>query len=311
MISFLYYFIGEYRLMLLFINCSLGAVSIVLIYLVSREIYNRKVALASTLLFAFWPSIFLWSTQNLKEPVTVFIILVVFWAIINLRKNINQFSYWIALLASFIFMFKIRSMFAVILFFVLAVALLPVLFSKKMRCNLFLVLAISVPLMIINWPAIDSFLHHHLRLPGETIFASLNYAHSVRTWAAETAFLVDVDISSPLKFMYHLPSFLAYVLFSPFPWAVSKVRHLFGTMEMSIWMVLVVFAGKGLFVTIRYKLKEALFMLVFLGIILLSFFGEGNVGTLFRHRALIWPCWHMLIAAGLFYHLKQEPESIS
>ena len=46
--------------------------------------------------------------------------------------------------------------------------------------------------------------------------------------------------------------------------------------------------------------------LFFLGLMTLIFFGEGNVGSLFRHRAFIWPCLHLFISAGLLYHFQEQ-----
>jgi len=108
------------------------------------------------------------------------------------------------------------------------------------------------------------------------------------------------------SFILNSPIVLMYIFFAPFPWQVFKASQLFAAMEMLIWYVLVIFAIRGFFISMRYKLKESSPILVFLVIMIFVLFVEGNVGALFRHRYVIWPVLHIMISVGLFYRSEKH-----
>lgn len=305
LLSYLYYFIGEYHFMPLFINCSLGALSIILIYLLAKKIYSYKVAIGTALFFAFWPSLVLWSTQNLKESITIFIILLVFWCVRELRQSYSRITYWVLLLSSLALIFKIR--FSLFVFLSLSAYVSLFLFSGRKQLLLGLFGFFIVYLFFINnWFDIQTTLIRRFSLDISSILKTFQHHHQAKTVSAESAFLTDIDISKPLNFISYLPLFLLYIFFSPFPWSIYKLNQLFAGLEMLVWYFLIIFALKGLFLTLRYKLRESLMLLFFSLMVLSASFGEGNIGTLFRHRALIWPCLFIFISVGLFYHPQKD-----
>ncbi len=305
LLSYLYYFIGEYHFMPLFINCSLGALAIILIYLLAKKIYGYKVAIGSALFFAFWPSLVLWSTQNLKESITIFIILLVFWCTIGLRQNYSRITYWVLLLGSLALIFKIR--FSLFIFLFLSTYVSLFLFSGRKRFLLGLSGFFVIYLFFVNnWFNMQTTLATRFSLDIFSILKTLQRHHQVKAVSADSAFLTDIDISKPLNFISYLPLFLLYIFFSPFPWSISNLSQFFAGLEMLLWYLLIIFALKGLLLTLRYKLKESLGLLSFFLIVSFVSFGEGNIGTLFRHRALIWPCLFIFILAGLFYYPQKD-----
>lgn len=308
-IAYLYYFFGENPFLLLFTNCSVGALTIIIIYFLAREIFNNKVAIFSALFYCFWPSTFLWSTQNLKEAFTVFLITLILLNIIRLSKRITSIASWIAILVSFFILFKIRSTIAVLLSIATFFSLF-FLTKIKFRYAL-LVFLISIILFTQNIFGVNLFFSKFVGLNSiSSIFQAMSHAHHVRTVNAESAFLVNTDISTPFKFFFYLPSFIFYIFFAPFPWEAPKLSQLFSVFEMFIWLILIIFAGKGIILSLRYRISRAylLVLFLFLGTILLFF--EGNVGTLFRHRAITWPFWHIFISAGLFYEIEEKKSGL-
>lgn len=305
-IAYLYYFFGQHYFIPLFINCSLGAFSIILIYLVVKQICDYKVAISSTLLFTFWPSLVLWSTQNLKESIVIFLILMIFLCITKLNQKVLNFGSLLSLLISFFLIYNIQSLIGVILILSSVISFIVILGRKKKFIYL-LFLAIIFFTVLNGLPNFNKFLSYRFGFSFETIdslFGILDKHHKAQIVYAETAYLPYIDIAKPLNFFVYSPSFLLYILFSPFPWQISKLSHLFSVGEMLIWYFLAFFAFKGLLLTLRYKFREAAIILIFMTIMLLLYFAEGNVGTLFRHRAFIWPCWHLMISIGLFYRIK-------
>jgi hypothetical protein len=98
----------------------------------------------------------------------------------------------------------------------------------------------------------------------------------------------------------YLPRGFAHVLFAPFPWAIRRLLDWPTVPAMLLWYVLVVAAlGTIAFAKGRrwQLLPPAAFVLIALGAFVLF---EGNVGTVFRHRAMtIGPVVAFLAAPSL------------
>lgn len=305
-LSYLYYFIGIHTLAPSFINCSLGALSIIFVYLISKQIYNHKVAVWASLLFTFWPSVFLWSTQNLKETLTTFIILYVFWFVLKLKRNAKSIIPWVFLLISLYVIYNINIYIYIILLFSMVFSVIPALFGKTIKYFIILAIVMFLFFAYERFGAYD-FIRKYIGvgLPEKfSILDKLNQVHNLRAYSAESAFLVGLDFSKPLNFIIYLPALVSYILFAPFPWNVFKPAQLLAALEMSIWLILFLPALRGILATIK-GVRKGNITLIFLMLMLIVSLAEGNIGTLFRHRSFIWPCWHIFIAAGLFYRIQK------
>ena len=101
-----------------------------------------------------------------------------------------------------------------------------------------------------------------------------------------------------LRTLHHLPRGLIYMLAAPFPWDTPKLAEKLTIPDMLLWYACVPLAVVGVVVgRRRWRL-----MLVPVGYILATAaaltLGEGNTGTLFRHRAMLIPWTVMFSAAG-------------
>jgi hypothetical protein len=115
-----------------------------------------------------------------------------------------------------------------------------------------------------------------------------------------SAFAQDADISTPLGAAVFLPLGLAYFFFSPFPWQITSFLKLISVPEMLFVYYLVVPTVRGLRYVISHRLREALQILMVTGLLTLTYaLGEGNVGTLYRHRAQAIPFYLIFASAGL------------
>jgi hypothetical protein len=95
---------------------------------------------------------------------------------------------------------------------------------------------------------------------------------------------------------------LPYVLFAPFPWAARRPRELALIPEMLAWYAVLTLAVLGLVACRRERWRE-MFMLVSYGggMVLIFSLIEGNVGTIFRHRAMLMPPTFALAGLGLVW----------
>lgn len=97
----------------------------------------------------------------------------------------------------------------------------------------------------------------------------------------------------------YLPKGMIYALAAPFPWTAQTITELLTIPEMLLWYVLVVLA-----ILVGWQARRrwrALASLVgyLVGTFLVLALVEGNVGTLFRHRAMLLPFVFMLAAPGV------------
>jgi hypothetical protein len=103
------------------------------------------------------------------------------------------------------------------------------------------------------------------------------------------------------RILAYLPTGVAYALFAPVPWSITRGHDLLTAPEMLIWYVLLATAVVTL---VRFRarwwlmLPLVLFVAAFTAAMALT---EGNVGTAYRHRAMIIPFVIVLAAPSLLW----------
>lgn len=317
--AFIYYFTGWNPLAMFFINCFVGALSVVLVYMIAKEIFNKKVGMVSSAIYLFWPSTFLWSTMNSKEPLTIFFVFLAMWFFINLKRKFSM-KYLISTTLSVLFLTKLRGVVSVSLFFAI---LLSFIFQrridkKNLNISIMRFIAIAIITIFVSVALIDFQLFvssgklFGLSLPGNNIFEVIDYAHNVRTLDASSAFFAGVDISTPLRTVVFLPFGLFFVFFAPFPSQITSRLQLIAAPEMAIWYMFLPFIFYGILLAAKYRWRDSSVMILFiLSMCLILALCEGNVGTMFRHRAFIIPFCLIFAIAGLVKFNKEiryQPE---
>ena len=102
-----------------------------------------------------------------------------------------------------------------------------------------------------------------------------------------------------LRTLRYLPVGLAYALFAPFVWEIGRRADVLTLPEMLVWYGLVV---GTLWTMWRHRARWRSLSPLFLyagGVILVLALVEGNVGTLFRHRAMAIPATIVLASPVL------------
>jgi hypothetical protein len=79
--GFLYVIFGYQPLLAIVVNCLLGSLTGVFVYLAARRVASVGVAACAGLLVSFVPSVFLWSLFNLREAAITCAVAVALWAI--------------------------------------------------------------------------------------------------------------------------------------------------------------------------------------------------------------------------------------
>jgi hypothetical protein len=97
----------------------------------------------------------------------------------------------------------------------------------------------------------------------------------------------------------YLPVGVSHALFAPFPWRADALSDRIASIEMPIWYVLLVAAVATTWRQ-RARLRGMILLVLYvLGVIAVLSLVEGNVGTLFRHRAMVIPTVIILAAPTL------------
>lgn len=298
----------------IFINTFAVSFTVVIVYFITHQLAGSKPAKISSFLVAFWPSLLFWSIQNLKEPITVFLLYLLIWSIVMLRRRFRFF-----LLGSFIlsaWALKEFRLIYFIMFFAGAIPFSIYLSLYKINKSLVLISTFSIAFIVlfsfdfIQQKIIElmKLLFPTVALEGrESLFAWLSKMRYYRTLDASSAFLSSWDYSNPARLLHIAPLAFLISVFAPFPWQVKSMFQIAAMPEMLIYYVLFPFSIAGMRYIYKVKIHEGgiLFALVAMAILLFILI-EGNVGTLFRHRCIILPGLFIFAGIGMQASLSKK-----
>jgi hypothetical protein len=131
---------------------------------------------------------------------------------------------------------------------------------------------------------------------------------------ANSSFGKDVDVSTSSGALSAIPIGMTYLLFAPFPWQLANLRQSLTLPEMLVWWVSVPFLVLGLWFTIKYRLRQALPILMFSLMLTISYsIFQGNVGTAYRQRSQLLVFYFIFAAVGfvLMQEIRDEKKRIA
>lgn len=105
--------------------------------------------------------------------------------------------------------------------------------------------------------------------------------------------------SSLVRTLAYLPVGYAHALFAPFPWTLTRPIDFLTLPEMLVWWFVLGCAAVTVWHGRRQWRMMAPLVLFVMGVVTLLALAEGNVGTLFRHRAMVIPATALLAAPTL------------
>ena len=261
------------------------------VYLLARALLGKAAALRATTLFLFFPSLVLWSSLNIRDAWVIFLILFISWKAWMLLDTYTL-SGLLQLVAGLFLLTQFRDH---LFYAVAAPPVIALLIGRRgsLARNLLLAFVVSAGvLMLLQQGVIEERTQSRM---------SLEAINEMRRQASgASAFAQDADISTPVGAVAFLPLGLAYFFFSPFPWQITSFLKVISVPEMLLVYYLVLPTVRGLRYIIAHRLREALQILMVTGLLTLTYaLGEGNVGTLYRHRAQAIPFYLIFAAAGL------------
>lgn len=286
-----YYLFGATQIPLKILNAFVGACSSLLLFRLARDLFGPAVARRATLLFAFFPSLVLWSALNIRDAWVVFFILFISRKSLQVTREYSHVALVQLLLAIYLI-----AQFRDYLFYV--VALPPVVaFLLAGRGHLVRNLLLS------SLAALVVLVGFQQGVVGRRTSArmSLEGLSQTRQELATggSAFHGQTDVSTPGRALLFLPIGIAYFFFSPFPWEITSLLKAFSLPEMILIYALTPAAVRGIAYAARERLRDCFQVLMLTGLLTVSYaLGEGNVGTLYRHRAQVLGFYLMFAALG-------------
>jgi len=283
--------VGPVPLATTLLNGALGAGCCVLAWSLARSIGGEIAARYAALLTAFFPSLVLWSSLNLKDALAVAAIL----GCVRATQRLNarfRFGPLAAIALGLAILGELRGYLALAVAAALAVGIVvPRLSGRRAPISIAATLALGCLVMVWVGP-IEG-------LGDEASLESLDHTRRELAFGA-SAYQGDADISTPGTALSFLPIGLGYFLLAPAPWQVWNTRQLLTLPEMLAWYALLPQVVAGFLAALRRRFGAALPLASFALFGTLSYaLVESNLGTAYRHRAQVLVLFLVFGAIGL------------
>ncbi len=260
------------------VNCAVGALACRPAYFLARSLSNEAAARRTALFVAFFPSLMLWASLNIRDVWVVLLVLYVGWKGYQLTAQPT-----LASAAQLIVALVLINNFRQYLYYVVAVPVVAAMIIGK-RGHLLR----NTGLALLAGLAVVLLAQHGLASRALDLMDLETIATKRRgmMYAADSSYGQDADISTPGKALAFLPIGLAYFWLSPFPWQITSFLKVLSLPEVLLVYYLTPSVIRGITHTIKHRLAEAMQVLLLTALLTVSYsLGSGNVGTLFRHRA--------------------------
>ena len=314
--AFVFFLFGRDLVLIELVNAAFGAVAVVIAWDIGRRIFDGRAALATALAIAIYPGLVLFSAINVKDPLGLLLTAIVLWSLLRFQLE----SRWTALAAALIALEPLHSLrqyvfFGLAVLVPIAVAVAPGIRVRQVRVRWVAAAVLaSGGLMVFNVaatgdnPVTDKPLVvlEYVRTAmdrGRTGFSGTSPRPSAIPGASPTeppipgASPTEPPIGAVLtpdegslvfnRTVAYLPRGIAYVLFAPFPWIVERPIDVLVLPDTLMWYALLPAAGFSLWRSRRARWRLLLPIVAYVaGLMGLFSLVEGNVGTLYRHRAV-------------------------
>ena len=224
------------------VSLLFGMGSIILGWTIANKLWNNHIANKVGWIIALFPSLILYSVLVLREVYIVFFLLLALYGVVTWVKNDSFKSIIIAMIGFIGATFFHGAMLVGCITFLAIVGmsslkrLLESLVKLRINFKIFSLLAlflISTGFYLsnkINVPYLGTF-------ESTTNIQGLLYRTQVAT-RGDAAWPEWTKINTPIEILYKAPVRSVYVIFAPFPWNVTKTKHLIGMFDAFIFMYL-------------------------------------------------------------------------
>jgi 4-amino-4-deoxy-L-arabinose transferase-like glycosyltransferase len=295
-VAAVYFVFGRNQLLVQFLNGTLGALSVVVLYAIARELFGTRVARYAALFMAFFPQMIFWSGAMYKDPAVLLCIAASIYAVLRLRAVFSP-AMLILFLVSALALMTLRFY----VFYFVAFSTVATFIFAQHRGGLRRVLAYGI-LVAALFGAFRLAIRQETAEQQESFLTleRLQITRADQAMWGKSGFGTEYNVSTFGGALQALPTGLAYLLFAPFPWSISGLRQALVLPEMLVWYALMPAFVRGLAHTVRRRLRDVLPILVFAGTLTAGYaLFQGNVGTAYRQRTQVTMFFFVFMGVGL------------
>jgi hypothetical protein len=294
-VASIYTIAGRNAFLIQLLSCVFSASACVLIYRIARFVHPEiKVARLSSILAAIAPSMVIWGSQGIKEPLIGFCLCLSLYLTLKLSNRLHLGEAVLLGLALFS-LYGLRYYVS----FVVLVAVCGALLLGGKRFTPLRVLQGSILVLALGF----MFAFYGAGDVAERAF-NLERLQSGRVWSArvsDSGYGGDVDISDTKQALSYLPLGVAYFLFAPFPWMIRNTNHILLLPELVIWWLAIPFLLLGFWHTARHRLRTSLAICLFtIGLTFAYALYLTNFGT--AHRMRVQVLGFLIIFVSIGWH---------
>jgi hypothetical protein len=294
-VAALYFPFGPIPLLPKLLNAWIGSRVVLELFLLTRLLGGSEpAALRAAKFMAYFPSMILWSSVMVRD-------VWVQWLLVRLAREMAELKgrfipsriVTVGILIWSLTLFRSYLLYAAVGPFVLAFVLSR---SKDIMRNMALGSALLLAL---------SYLGVREGNAGRAQVFNLEEMHRLRSWssseaAADSGFARDADISTTSGVLTLLPVGLLYFFFAPFPWQIGSTARMMAIPETLYFYTLVPGLIAGIGVLFRRRFSDSIGVLLMTMTVTFGYaVGQGNVGTLYRHKAQVIGFYYAFAAIGM------------
>jgi len=290
----LYLLFGYSTIVARIANCIINSFSVILTYKVSKLIWGERISRVASIIAMLFPWMIFYSALQLKDAVLTFLVLFAIYVLLKLGLG-RRMKFWELLLAAITvtIMFTFRTVVGII---AIISTLSYLLFSKSIRINLFkfilgIGLVLGSLLLLVQIGGKEAALN---RLVGGYNLAD----YRASKWATAGSGLSQVA-SLGLFAVLSLPAPFPTVVDLPVDSSSSFPRPEYYQIGTTLtWNIFSFFALIGIYLSIRYRLRESLPLWIF-SLLYLFTLAQSNFIMDERFKLVISPFLIIFIAVGL------------
>jgi 4-amino-4-deoxy-L-arabinose transferase-like glycosyltransferase len=289
------YLFGRYRLNATIFNSLIGTLNVLVVYRIGLLLFHDAVARRAARMVAFFPSMVLFSSLALKDPLVSLLICLTLYYCIRLRDRFS-FGALAGTVLTMVAIYPIRFY----LVYVVAACVVGTMFLNR-RGKLLtgvtkqLVLAgcllVAVAAFGLSGGASSDM--------GYFDLTTINRFRHNMAITAHSGFAAETEVKTPGQAILFLPIGITELLWGPFPWQMTSLRPLVMAPEMVMLWALIPALFRGILFAVRVAFREYSPLIVFsVAMCIVYALMAGNVGAAVRQRAQIFNVMFLFIALG-------------
>jgi len=225
------------RMVAAVLNNFIGAMTVILVYRVTRSIFSEWTAVRAAWWCCFMPSLVIWSAQTVKEPTVILLETAALYACIHLQSRSFRVRHFWMLIFCLAFLVTFRFYAAYLAIVAVAVSLaMPNL--RKINFSTVSSALVAIVLVVLLYSS-GTLIQNETLLEKFDLKSAQKFRADVAQGAG-SGVSMDVNLETPAGFVYGVGLGAAYLLLAPFPWqwGGGSLRLLLTLPELLVWWYL-------------------------------------------------------------------------